>query len=303
VPDPGDVIEQCVARHSAQHGDACRLFHGRGHSYPGFEDLTVDWFPPYVVIGSFGADTALAGQVGAQLPEHLPGLNGVCVQARRGRATIAEVVWGEVPDEIVVSEAGIQFVVQPKRNQNVGLFLDMAPARTWLRSGSEGTNVLNLFAYTCAFSVAAMAGGAAQVVNNDMSRNALDWGRRNHELNDHDMRCVRMLPHNVFKSWWRIRKLGPYERIIIDPPSNQRGSFVAEKQYGQLLKRLPDFAAPGAQVLACLNSPFLPPHFLEEQMARWCPKCQLIDWLPPSADFPDRFPERGLKVAVFRYQR
>ena len=92
--------------------------------------------------------------------------------------------------------------------------------------------MLNLFAYTCAFSIAALAGGARQVVNNDMSRPSLDWGRENHQRNGQDLRSVSMLPHNLFKSWWKIRSLGPYGLIIIDPPTYQRGSFDAEKDYG-----------------------------------------------------------------------
>jgi 23S rRNA (cytosine1962-C5)-methyltransferase len=210
-------------------------------------------------------------------------------------------VIGEVADEVEVIETGLRFLVQPLRNQNVGLFLDMAPTRQWLEANAAGKRVLNLFAFTCAFSVAALAGGATHVVNNDMSRPALEWGRRNHELNDQDLRQVSMLPHNLFKSWWKIRQLGPYELIIIDPPTNQRGSFNAEKQYGQILKRLPELCAPKAEVIACLNSPFLSEDFLPGQMARRCPQARLMEFMPRSEDFPDRFPERGLKVARFRY--
>jgi 23S rRNA (cytosine1962-C5)-methyltransferase len=110
-----------------------------------------------------------------------------------------------------------------------------------------------------------------------------------------------MLPHNVFKSWWKIRQLGPYDLVIIDPPTNQRGSFVAEKDYPAVLKRLPDLCAPGAEVIACLNSPFLNADHLPQLMARWCPECRFEELLPASPDFPDRFPDRGLKVCRFRF--
>jgi 23S rRNA (cytosine1962-C5)-methyltransferase len=161
--------------------------------------------------------------------------------------------------------------------------------------------VLNLFAYTCAFSVAAIAQGARQVVNNDMSRPALQLGERNHVLNGNELRRVRMVPHNLFKSWWKIRQLGPYDVVIIDPPTNQRGSFVAEKSYGQILKRLGEFTSPGGRVVACLNSPFLGPDFLNNQMARWCPQARLEKTYAPHPDFPERFAERGLKVLEFGY--
>jgi 23S rRNA (cytosine1962-C5)-methyltransferase len=110
-----------------------------------------------------------------------------------------------------------------------------------------------------------------------------------------------MLPHNLFKTWWKLRQLGPFDVVVIDPPTNQQGSFNAEKQYGQILKRLPEFTARGGSVLACLNSPFLNTDFLPAQMSRWCASCQFVEYLSASADFPDRFTDRALKVAVFRY--
>jgi 23S rRNA (cytosine1962-C5)-methyltransferase len=177
----------------------------------------------------------------------------------------------------------------------------MAPTRRWLRAVAENRRVLNLFSYTCAFSVAALAGGAKNVVNNDMSKPALDWGKKNHALNDHDLRRVSMLPHNLFKSWWKIREYGPYDIVIVDPPTNQRGSFNAEKQYGQVLKRLPEFAAPGAEIVACLNSPFLNTDFLPAQMARWCPRAALVETMPVSEDFPEQYPDRGLKIYRFSF--
>lgn len=287
---------------SVQQSDAAvRLFHGRGHCYPGFEDLTVDLFSSFALVACFADDTAGAKVLAAQIAEALPQLQGVCVQVRKGRRILTENVVKEVPESVVVTEGGLRFLVRPHRNQNVGLFLDMAPARQWLQTRCRGQRVLNLFAYTCTFSVAAIAGGATLVVNNDMSRSALEWGKENHQLNTHDLRNVRMLPHDLFKSWAKIRQFGPYDKVVIDPPTNQRGSFNAEKQYGQILRRLGGFCARNTEVVACLNSPFLNTDFLIQQMARWCPACRFIESLPAAEDFPDRYPDRGLKVAVFRF--
>lgn len=295
------VIEECVKRWQDGADTARRLFHGRGHAYPGLEDLTVDRFGSTLHTSCFGDDITRAAEIAQSLATILPGVTGVSLQHRQGRGTTATVIKGHVPDELVVEENGLSYLVQPLRNQNVGLFLDMAPTRRWLRERSEGKSVLNLFAFTCAFSVAAVAGGATRVVNNDMSRPALDWGNRNHELNDHDLRKVRMLPHNLFKSWSKIRESGPYDIIVIDPPTNQRGSFNAEKQYGHVLKRIADSAAAGTQIIACLNSPFLNSDFLPAQMARWCPRARFVDTMPASADFPDQFPDRALKIGRYAF--
>ena len=65
-----------------------------------------------------------------------------------------------------------------------GLFLDMANGRRWLQDNSKGKYVLNLFCYTCAFSVAALRGGAEEVVNIDKVKGVIKIGQRNHDLNN-----------------------------------------------------------------------------------------------------------------------
>ncbi len=303
--DVNQIAELSALHYQAGQQEARRLLHGRGHTYPGLEQVTVDVFPPYVVVGLF-RDAAkvsdeLVAELTSALASKLPGVEGIAVQRRDGRHTTTHVLQGEVPDRVCTQEAGLKFWVRPLANQNVGLFLDMAPLRHRLRTQSDGARVLNLFAYTCSLSVAAMAGGAAKVVNNDMSRQALDIGKENHLANEHEIRRVHMLPHNLFKSWWKVRQLGPFDTVVIDPPTNQRGSFVAEKHYGQILKRLKEFAAPGARVYACLNSPFHNADFLPGLVARWCPEAAFIERLPGSEDFPDVDSDRSLKVYEYRF--
>ena len=304
-----DAILSEVARRWPKDGAARRVFHGRGHSYPGLEHVTLTAWPPYAQLALFaeetdswidGLVTALVEEVGKL--EGVDGLEGVMLQRRAGRATTSSVVFGEVPETHTTLEHGLKYKIQPLKNQNVGLFLDMGHVREDLAGTLVDARVLNLFAFTCAFSVYAIEHGARLVVNNDMSRGSLDVGKENHELNGHDLRDVRMLPHNVFKSWWKIRQLGPYDVIIVDPPTNQRGSFVAEKSYGQILKRIPEFAADGATVIASLNSPFLGPDFVTNQMARWAPDCRFVSQYPLHQDFPDAFPDRALKVLKFKYR-
>ena len=295
------IAAKVCERFEREGDDAFRLFHGRGRMVPGYEHLTVDRFGDCLHIALHRPDPALGKDLADRLAAELP-VAGISIQTRNGRETRTAIAYGVVPERLVAHEAALRFWVELTRNQNVGLFLDMEPARQWLRARCAGKTVLNLFAFTCAFSVAAVAGGARKVVNNDMSRNALTWGERNHQLNDHDPRRVRMVANDVFKCWRVLRLAGPYDIVIIDPPSRQRGSFDAERQYHQVLKRIPELCAPGATILACLNSPFLPFHFLEHQMQRACPEARLDHRLPPSADFPDQSPDAALKVAVFRYR-
>lgn len=288
-----------------------RLFHGRGKTHPGFEDVTVDLLGNVFVIALFADEDPTVVKLAELLREGIAalplserpvvqGIAGCMQQIRRGRQTVAESLWGEVPERTEGLEAGLRYAIRPQRNQNVGLFLDAAPLRNWVRENAVNRTVLNLFAYTCGFSLAAIAGGAAQVVNNDMSKPALDWGKENHALNDHPVRQVAYVPHNLLKSWWKVRQFGPYDMVIIDPPTNQRGSFNSEKQYGGVLKQVSNMLAPGALAAVCLNSPFLDHTFLENQVGRWMPKARHLGWLPSSPDYPEAEPERALKVGLYR---
>lgn len=300
------VLDEVASRLTTR--DARRLFHGRGHFYPGFDDLNIDQFADFLLITGFDTPLVDCEALSRLLSEVAPAVKGIGLQVRRGRQVTSQVLVGEIPDRVIATEDQLKFWVELGRNQNVGLFLDMAPARRWLTEqvgyypATAKPRVLNLFAFTCAFSVAAIQAGAQSVVNNDMAASALKWGRANHELNDHDLRRVSMLSYKLLKSWSKISNAGPYDIIVIDPPSNQRGSFNAERQYSQVMKRLPALANPNAWILACLNSPFLGKDFLPGQMARFCPKCEWVGTLPRSPDFPDRSADSGLKTELFRFR-
>ena len=282
---------------------ARRLFHGRGRCYPGHEQLVVNWFPPYLQVIFYDAEFRPSDRESFRsFFEEVQIANGLVLQKRQGRKISNEIMFGEIPQKHVTEELGQKYFVKLLHHQNVGLFLDMGHVRTWLAPKVKNQRVLNLFAYTCAFSVSALSNGAEFVVNIDMSRNALDWGKENHRLNDLDLRRTKMLPHNILRSWSKIKQLGPFGVIIIDPPTNQRGSFNAEKHYSQILKRLPDLARRGAVIVTCLNSPFLDCDFLLNQMARWCPGCRHVEILGSHPDFPDLYPDRGLKVLGFIYE-
>ena len=84
---------------------------------------------------------------------------------------------------ILGREEGLTYLIRSDRGLSSGLFADMRETRGRVRAWAEGKTVLNTFAYTCGFGVAATAGGAARVLNLDLSRNVLAWGQENYRLN------------------------------------------------------------------------------------------------------------------------
>ena len=299
--------------------DACRIFHGRGGRFPGCEQWTLDAYPPVFVLTSFlpagdetGAQLAAVGAALARRWEALaPGqtLNWV-FQCRnealrtQGR-TETRLMAGSVPEPHAVTEQGAQFRVHVLRGQNHGLFLDMAEGRRWVRSFAAtrsadryGLKVLNLFAYTCAFSVVALQAGAKHVVNVDMGHGAIAIGQQNHQLNGITT-GASFLAHDIFSSWGKITRSGPYGLVVVDPPSYQKGSFVATKDYARLMRRLPDLLAPGGHALLCLNAPELGVDFLQSQMQELAPELQFVERVANPAVFSDVDEDRALKVLVY----
>jgi len=296
------------------HADSCRLFHGRGCCFPGFEQVTLDWFSPVLLLTLFKQtdvswEQSLLDELQAILQVAVAeglippqAIKAVLVQRRYLVDTPTELLQGELPEDVYARRGELRFALKLGNNQNTGFFLDMEPGRQWLESLVAGRSLLNLFSYTCAFSVVGQAAGARSVVNVDMSRGALSQGRDNHRLNGLSTDNVRFLGENILKSWSRIRKPGPYDVAVIDPPSFQRGSFVAQKDYIKVLRRIPELMNPGADLLVCLNAPELDEAFICEQMLAACPPCQLVGRLEPHKDFPDVDPNQQLKLFHFRYQ-
>ncbi|RTE64585.1 methyltransferase [Amphritea opalescens] len=288
-------------------GEVRRLFHGRGRCFPGYEQLIIDLLPPVVIIRLFEAHPVALierlDQFFQQLDETIKP-DALVVQHRYRRENSVEIRWnnGTVdPEQLLqVTELGLQYHVRPLKNQNSGLFLDMREGRRWVRHNSQDKRVLNLFAYTCGFSVAAIAGGASGVVNLDMSRGALSTGRENHRLNQLPTDQVKFLGHDLFRSWGRLKREGPYDLVVIDPPSFQRGSFVATDDYRKVLRRLPELTVDGGQVLLCLNSPELGSDFLLQLVDDCCPEFTYCERIAHPEDFPDRDPEQALKVLLFQ---
>jgi 23S rRNA (cytosine1962-C5)-methyltransferase len=288
--------------------DAQRIFHGRGGLYPGCEHWVLDAFPPVWVLTSFqpAADDELAAihaALSARWQQLAPGqpLNWV-FQCRHEGRTETRLMAGSVPEPHVVTEQGARFRVHVLKGQNHGLFLDMAEGRRWVRehvAARPGLKVLNLFAYTCAFSVVARQAGAGHVLNVDMSHGAIAIGQQNHQLNGLTT-GVSFMAHDIFKSWGKITRGGPYDLIILDPPSYQKGSFVASKDYARLMRRLPDLLAPGGHALLCLNAPELGLAFLQDQMRELAPQLAFVQRVPNPALFADVSAERALKVLVYR---
>lgn len=283
--------------------DCQRLFHGRGHAFEGLSHVNVDWLAPVVLITLYQeVEPNWLLQQAVLLKDKISSCRSVQVQWRCRAMAPTEVILGEQITHTEVNEQSLSYHIELGKAQNTGLFLDMRNGRQWVKEHSENKNVLNLFAYTCAFSVAAIAGSAKQVVNIDLSKASLSKGRDNHRLNKQDLDKVIFQGVDIFKSFSRIKKYGPYDLLVCDPPSFQKGSVDIQRDYGKILRRIPQFMKPNSDLLLCLNSPDLDEEFLLNEVKLSCPDCVFIEKVAAPDVFKEAQLGKGLKVLHFRYQ-
>ncbi len=155
-----------------------------------------------------------------------------------------------------VHEAGLRYEVDFLAGYSCGLFLDQRANREVLRA-ANADRLLNLFAYTCSFSVAGAAAGT-RTVSIDLSKAALERGRRNFTLNGLSLEKHRFIADDVFAVLPRFARRGEkFDAIVLDPPTFSRVRrgmvFRAETDFGRLIELAFACAAPGALVLLSTN--------------------------------------------------
>lgn len=217
------------------------------------------------------------------------------VDTRRETLAPAHAVRGDdAPEEFTVRERGLTYRVRLGDGLSTGIFLDQRENRAKLRELAKGRSMLNLFAYTCPFTVAAAAGGASRTVSVDVSQSSLEWGKRNLAENGLDGPAHVFVAADVF-GWIegaRARR-DRFDLIALDPPSysTAKGSrFSAESDYKRLAASCFALLAPGGTLLACTNHKGI----VRMKFRRWLheaardAKRELVKLrdLPEPADFP-----------------
>lgn len=161
-----------------------------------------------------------------------------------------------LPLETTVAEAHLRYGIDFAAGYSVGLFLDQRANRRFLRDAAPG-RVLNTFAYTCSFSVAAARAGA-KTLSIDLSAKSIGRGKANFALNNLGPEGHRFLADDALEVLPRlVRKMELFDAIILDPPTFSRGAkgkkFQVEKNLGDLLHLALNLAAPKARILLSTN--------------------------------------------------
>ncbi|CAN5481398.1 class I SAM-dependent rRNA methyltransferase [soil metagenome] len=173
-----------------------------------------------------------------------------------------------LPEAIVIREANWKLEIRLYDGLSTGLFLDQRENRVWLAdwcakrtAAGKPSAVLNTFAYTCAFSIAAATGGAV-TTSVDVSGRYLDWAKRSFVLNNLDIAGHRFAKMDTFEFFnYAGRKGLKYDMIVLDPPSFASGSkkkkirpWSSVDDYARLVHHASHLLNRGGTIFASTNT-------------------------------------------------
>jgi len=194
--------------------------------------------------------------------------------------------------QTLVTERRLKFGIDSGAGYSVGLFVDQRENRSYLRKIAP-KRLLNCFAYTCSFSVAATSVGA-KTVNIDLSKKSLARGRENFSLNSLPANEHEFIADDVFAVLPRIARKGEkFDAIVLDPPTFSRSprgeAFHVENDFEKLLLLGLELVERDGCILLSTNCSILREHALEV-LARHCLKAArragTLYRPPPPVDFP-----------------
>jgi 23S rRNA (cytosine1962-C5)-methyltransferase len=247
------------------HQSAVRLFAG---FYEGHPDLVVDLYGRTLVLFNFcegqQQGRELLEKAQQMLLERLQWVTSVIQKtrftedpdARRGRIT-----FGESPDS-TIEENGIRYVLDLTMNQDASFYLDTRNLRTWLQAHSRGLEVFNTFAYTGSLGVAALAGGAAKVVQVDRNAKYLSLARSSAMLNHLDLGKMKLRTEDFFSDIGKLKREGrAFDLVLLDPPFfsvSDRGRVDQVAESNRLVNKVRPLVKDGGRIIAVNNALFLP---------------------------------------------
>ena len=169
---------------------------------------------------------------------------------------------------IPFSENGLQFFADVSGGQKTGFFLDQRDNRARLRALASGRAVLNLFSYSGAFSVSALAGGAERCVDVDASEAALGLAREHRRVNGYPADEGDFVRADVFEDL--RRRVAARERwgiVVCDPPAfaRKRGDLPrAARGYKDINRLAMELVEPEGWLLTCSCSGLVAPELFQK---------------------------------------
>lgn len=246
------------------HLTAFRLFNG---FLEGFPELALDLYSRTLVIYNFANPSEKAQPdirtVFNHLLEIFPWLQAVILKERNAweiSARHGKILFGEKPNRWV-REQNVRYAIDLLLTLDSTLYLDTRLLRMWAIQHSQGRRVFNAFAYTGSLGVAALAGGASQVVHLDQARKFLNLAKESYSLNGFKIRAGDFLCGDFYSISSRLRHSeAKFNLVFLDPPFfsiSPRGRVDLNKQGFRLINKVRPLVETGGYLVAVNNALFV----------------------------------------------
>ena len=242
---------------------AYRVFNG---FYESEFDMAVDRYGSTLVVFNYADPPDLLSQsireIIGVLPGRLPGIDSVLVKTRAGdlESRRGVLAYGDHLTT-AITENGVRYAIDLRLNQDASFYLDTRNLRVWLKGHSAGGSVLNCFAYTGSLGAAALAGGARQVQQLDLSQKFLNLAQKTYSLNGYPVKREDFLTGDFFQITSRLRRQGAqFDCVVLDAPffsHNARGMVNIQQQPARLINKVRPLVKDGGRLVAINNSLFL----------------------------------------------
>lgn len=243
-----------------------RLVNAEGDGLPG---LTVDRYGDFLMVQYYTAawESHLA-LLAAALQEvyapqgiyskYRPQETRKLAAGKHSRSPQGRLLFGKAaPANLIIRENSLLYLIDLVKDLHTGLFHDQRQNRLEFRRLSAGCRVLNLFAYTGAFSVAAAAGGAVQVTSIDAAGRYLDWAQENFRLNGISPEDHEFVTGDCFVELDRLAKAGRcFDIVFMDPPSfstTSKSRFTTSGGTAELVQKSLKLLTPGGLLVTSSN--------------------------------------------------
>ena len=259
------LLEKAIASRlslmDSQHESAFRLFNGFTEGYP---DLALDIYGRTLVIHNYADDPAqnqtLIHEVTSYMQNALNWLHAGILKVRNGKTQEEKkgsLVFGDKPDR-KIKEHGLWYSINLTLNRDSSLYLDTRILRKWIMDHLKDKSVLNTFAYTGSFGVAALKGGASRVVQVDLNREFLNIAKESYTLNGIPIQKGDFISRDFFEQVGNMKRENKrFDCVIIDPPfysTTSKGKVDQVHDSARLINKVRPLINDGGILIAINNA-------------------------------------------------
>jgi 23S rRNA (cytosine1962-C5)-methyltransferase len=262
------LLEQALSARAAlidpAHESAFRLFNGFTEGCP---DIVVDVYAATAVIHNYANDpnqgALLVEEASQFLKSSLDWLQAGIVKTRNGKTQDEKrgtFLFGTKADR-KVKEHDTLYAVNLTLNRDASLYLDTRNLRKWIIENSKGKSVFNTFAYTGSLGVAALKGGASQVVQVDLNRAFLNIAKESCTLNGFPIQKGDFISRDFFEQVGNMKRMSRlFDSVFIDPPffsTTSKGKVDQEHESARLINKVRPLIKDGGVLVAINNALFI----------------------------------------------